>query len=382
MSTPLQSQFGPTQKDIADVLGVSQSTVALALSEKHRHKLLPETVTLILAKAEELGYRPQRFARILRKGRSHTIGTVYGSGIYHAPLERAKFLARSAIKAGYQLVAADLEWFGGDSVAAQDYLLGSAVEGVVLCNIHEKIASSWIRFLRERSIPVVSLSSNVPDEVDHVYADMENAYAEMTRHHLALGSRRLTLLFAYWDGREYMDPNSSSVRRAVGFCKALQEVGGSLVAEEVTRRVLGVPDDLRVGSGEIFAEILYPTRPEGLGDAFEYGCYWTEQRIVSGNLPDSVICSNDEVAAGVLTVCLRKGIPVPQKLKISGADNASFSRLCGIPFTTVHQPSCDMAEWAIRRIVELIENPEERKRPQRRHFPCEIIVRQSTVAAE
>lgn len=382
MSIPLHSQFGPTQKDIADVLGVSQSTVALALNEKHRHKLLPETVTLILAKAEELGYRPQRFARILRKGRSHTIGTVYGSGIYYAPLERAKFLARSAIKAGYQLVAADLEWFGGDIVAAQDYLLGSAVEGVVLCNIQEMIASSWLHFLRERSIPVVSLSSNIPDHVDQVYADMEEAYAEATRHHLALGSRKLTLLLPYWDGRELMDPNSSTVRRALGFCKVLEEVRGTLVAGEMTRKVLGVPDHLREGTSEITAEIIYPERTDKLWDVFDYGCYWTEQKIASSTLPDSVICTNDEVAAGVLSVCLRKGIPVPGKLKISGADNASFSRLCGIPLTTVRQPSCEMAEWAIRRIVELIENPEERKHPQRRHFPCEIIVRQSTVAVE
>lgn len=380
MSIPIQSQFGPTQKDIADVLGVSQSTVALALSEKHRHKLLPETVTMILAKAEQLGYRPQRYARILRKGRSHTIGTVYGSGVYFAPLERAKFLARSAIKAGYQLVAADLEWFGGDEIAAQDYLLGAAIEGVVLCNVSRPIADSWTRFLRERSIPLVSLSSSVSEEVDRVYADMEAAYAEATRHHLALGSRRLALILPYWSGEEVQDSSSSSLRRAIGFCKVLEEVGASLKVEPETREVLRVPDSLYEKESAISAELIYPRKTATCQDAFQYGCFWAEQVIAANNIPDSVLCSNDEVAAGVLSVCLRKGVSVPQRLKISGADNASFSRLCGIPFTTVCQPSQAMAEWAIRRVVELIENPKERSNPQLSYFPCELIVRQSTVA--
>ena len=59
-----------TQKDIAEALGYAQSTVATALSPGSRHKLSPDIVERIQKYADKIGYRPQRFAQILKGKKS------------------------------------------------------------------------------------------------------------------------------------------------------------------------------------------------------------------------------------------------------------------------------------------------------------------------
>lgn len=377
MSSTGQRMFGPTQKDIAEALQLSQSTVALALNPKQQHKLQAETVAHIQAKAAELGYRPQKLARILRSGRSHTIGVVYRQGLYHAPQERVKFLAQQAIEAGYQLVAVDLDWFGKDNKGVQDYLLGAAVEGVVLCNLPLHNLETWEGFFRERGLPVVSLSSQAADDWDDAQADLETAFFEMTRHHLAQGSRRLTLLISFHD-IGFRGPVFFSIQARVrGFSRAIREAGGSIVADDETRSYLALKNEKNKAT-DIVGEIYSPVRTEAHHSAFESGRVVVEQMILENRHTDSLICNNDEIAAGAVTACLQYGTQVPPTLKISGADDAPFSRYCGVPLTTIRQPSEEMTRWCIERIVQLIENPTERKSPQKRMFPCELVYRRSS----
>jgi DNA-binding LacI/PurR family transcriptional regulator len=369
--------FGPTQKDIAEALQLSQSTVALALNPKQQHKLQPETVAHIQAKAVELGYRPQKLARILRSGRSHTIGVVYRQGHYHAPQERVKFLAQQAIRAGYQLIAVDLDWFGKDNKGVQDYLLGAAVEGVVLVNLPLHNLETWEEFFRDRGLPVVSLSSLAAECWDDAQADLETAFFEMAQHHLAQGSRRLTLLTSFHD-KGFRGPSFSTILgRVNGFSRAVREAGGSIVADEETRNYLLLKKEKAAGGG-LVGEIYSPVRTEEHHSAFELGRVVAEQMILENRHTDSLICNNDEIAAGAMAACLHYGTQVPGALKISGADDAPFSRYCGVPLTTIRQPSEEMTRWCIERIVQLIENPAERTRPQKRTFPCELVFRRSS----
>ncbi len=379
MSHPRQNSFGPTQKDIGEALTLSQSTVALALNPKHQHKLPPETVALIQAKAQELGYRPQRMARILRNGRSHTIGAVYRSGVYHAPQERVKFLAQSAIKAGYQLVALDLDWFGTDQRAAQDYLLGAAVEGIVLCNIHQGFHSSWLEFFQERSLPFVSLGSSNPGLEDSMQADIRGALRHLTEHHLSMGSQHLVLLLPFHNAG-YKGPLGETVtQRLEGFTEAIRAAGGEVFTDSSRRKIDGIPArPSKARRPAITGEIVYPEKTDEFENAFELG-HFQAGVIIRSNLPaDSLICSNDQVAAGALAACLEQGIAVPKTMRISGLDDAPFSRFCGVPLTTAQQPSLAMAQWSIERIVQLIEDPAERRKPQTRILPCKILLRQST----
>ncbi len=374
--------FGPTQSDIAKALGLSQPTVALALNSKHQHKLLPETVAQIQAKAKKLGYRPQKLAQVLRSGRSHTIGVIFHSRRYHAPQERVKFLAQQAILAGYQLVAVDLDWFGANMEAVQDYLLGAAVEGVVMCNLLEETTEKLGSFFRERSIPIFSFSSAVDLSWDDAHADMKAAFYDMTRHHLAQGSRKLTLLLPFHDADYKGDPAVSIYLKAMGFIEAILSVGGVLVADKEASAYLNLKESSPAAEAKITGEIICRVRNETHLNAFEYGRVILEQMILDDNHPESLICSNDEIAAGAFSACHQYGTHVPNTMRVSGADDAPFSGYCGVPLTTIRQPSEAMAQWCIRRVVDLIEKPAERRTPKRRVFQCQLVIRKSSESSQ
>ena len=68
----------PTMKSIADELGVSRSTVSFVLAgAAQRHRIKPETAQRILRRADELGFRPNYFARALNTKKTGAIGLLF-----------------------------------------------------------------------------------------------------------------------------------------------------------------------------------------------------------------------------------------------------------------------------------------------------------------
>ena len=63
-----------TIKDIAKELNLAISTISRAFNDKY--DIRPETRQLILDKAQEMGYRPNPFARNLLQQKSMNIGIV------------------------------------------------------------------------------------------------------------------------------------------------------------------------------------------------------------------------------------------------------------------------------------------------------------------
>lgn len=369
-----------TQRDIAKALNVSQTSVAFALGAKYQGRLSSDVESLIRAKAAELRYRPNQLARAFRRKRSHTIAVVFTSSAYQAPQDRVKLLAQNALAVGYRLLAVDLSWFGSDAKVAQEYLLDSTAEGIVFCNIQSDSSASWEAFLRECPIPCVALSSGFSNSTNQTQADIRGAFRQMTRHHLQIGARRPMLLCSYRDG-DYRGPIGSSIRdRMEGFAEAIREVGGRLTAGKFLRtRFPGLDDSCaNPAPGALVGTMVYPEKPAEVTNAFELGFQQVGRLLAKDALPDSLICSNDEIAAGALAACVRHQISVPDTLRISGSDDAAFSRFAAIPLTTISQPSTPMAEWCIRRITRLIETPGASRSPRQKIFPCEILPRQST----
>ncbi len=375
---------GTTQRDIAQALALSRSTVAFALNPKHQHKLPPGTVRLVREKAEELNYHPRREAQILREGRSHSIGVVFRTPIYHAQHEGASLLAQEALARGYQPTAIDLQWFNRDVDAARRHLLDSSPDGAILNNLRDEEAKAWEQFLRQRNIPLVSIGEVIEGESDStiIGADRTRAFRELTRHHLDCGSRNVALILPHRmeSGVRLLPPRPLLLQRLAGFREAIEAAGGTVEADKEVSRIFQLaPPQKRTNKQAIRGTVLYLCLDDNeAGNVFKVGYDYVMKAHRSGELPESLICSNDDIAGGAITAAIELEIPIPGRLKISGADDASFSAYCGVPITTVRPPTRQMVQMAIDELMARMEQRHAAPAPCQIVMPYELVVRRST----
>ena len=73
--------------------------------------------------------------------------------------------------------------------------------------------------------------------------------------------------------------------------------------------------------------------------------------------PRVVVCANDRTAALLIQTLGRLGRRVPQDVAVAGFDDVVYSRLLPVALTTVAQPFAQIAEAAVTRLLQRIEQP-------------------------
>ncbi|HWL53119.1 MAG TPA: LacI family DNA-binding transcriptional regulator [Chthoniobacteraceae bacterium] len=357
-----------TQHEIAAKLGVSRSTVAAALNPGSTIRLNEATRQRIVAAARELNYRPDRYARIMRGGRSGLVGILHFGGLLQVAAERAAHAAAAVRKEGFEVVASDLSWSSESIQTACTSLLDARVEGAIVAGmVGDASAIEALERLRHAAVPIVTLSGNPLPWGPHFRGDTRQATRDLTRHLIATGHRRIGLLIHYPS-----DPHDrvylwSSLEKRRGFEEALAEAGGSLVSR--FRKGKGSPQG-------VITEVRLAGEPF---DPFLPGIEGMLAVLKRPDRPTALLCSNDEFAYGALSVCRERGIAVPQEIAMTGYDDTALGRYAPVPLTTVRQPNQAMAEAAVKALLRLIEQGNCAPLPETTLFPCEILLRGSSV---
>ncbi len=376
---------GITQKDIADALGLAQSTVATALNPKTEHKLLFKTAEQIKSYASKMGYRPLRVAQIMRGEKTRVIGVVMRMGMYSSNHELVRQLANCLNRECYRLVMVDTQWFDGDPEMIKNYLMDQVVEGVILCNVNSLEDAEAIVNVLPESLPVVSLNSAQLARTPIVRLNTHELYYQLTRYHLALGSQRLVYLSIYRDPGTLSRPGWSTKERITGFIQAVRDAGGIIVADGHSQELLeihGCHAKIPKGYHGMIGEVVYPVKKENINNAFENGYDYVARLHRKGERYESLICTNDDVALGAMAACADLGIAVPGDLRISGYDDTASGRFAMVPLTTVRRPLVGMAEKAVEVLLHRIQNPDESALPALHLLPADILPRASTASFE
>src|SRR5215472_10930398 len=91
--------------------------------------------------------------------------------------------------------------------------------------------------------------------------------------------------------------------------------------------------------------------------------------------PTAIFASNDEMAAGALTVAHSMGLSVPEDISIVGFDDAPLASQVWPALTTIRQPIQDMAAEAAQLLLSTLSGAPD----QCRHvIPSSLMFRQST----
>jgi LacI family transcriptional regulator len=93
------------------------------------------------------------------------------------------------------------------------------------------------------------------------------------------------------------------------------------------------------------------------------------------DLPDAIVCANDQTAIGAMRELQAAGIRVPADIAVVGFDDMHISALLSPPLTTVRQPMRELGERASALLLERVADPARPPRAER--FPIELIIRES-----
>jgi|GEM_PF-1031253 Transcriptional regulators len=358
-----------TQATIAAIHGVSRQTVgcALGLYTNTNIKLSKEMRERIIRTAKELGYRPNRMAQIVSGRKSGVIGVVNFGGIAQMSTQNALFMAKAVQKAGYQLMLYDVTWYQhGGIETVLSALLDNRVEGIVLISPTEWMPADFLASIRQHGIPVVSMGGVFLEGVPHVESDYEQDSFRLVSGLLSAGYRSLVYL-TNWSNSGNQGESSPRIKRARGFRRAIEAVGGTVHNTPIRTPKTGV-------RGEVF---LTPT-PIDWEDPYHVGELGMRQILARKELPEVVVCANDDWAAGALKACGSEGVSVPDQMALTGNDGTVMSGYGYIPLTTIIQPLAAMAEKAVEILLSLISKKNLPKSAMTVTLPGEIAWREST----
>ena len=323
---------GVTIRDVAEHAGVSIATVSRAL--RGHDNVTESTRRRVLASVAELRFTPSRLGVSLAERRHAAHGIVFPDlvGPYFAE-----------VVLGYEAVSAEL----GRSVlilsthgrdAARDMVMGLAGRVDGLAVLGRTVPDEVVQEIADRGIPLVLLARPGFGAVDSVSAENVASAAALVRHLLDHGHRHLLFVG---------DPASSPdvAERWLGVCE-----GHAAAGLDEPRRVspAGFGED---AGAAVAADLLDGTT----------------------QVPDAVVCANDELALGLTSRLRGAGVDVPAQVAVTGWDDVMAARYAGL--TTVRQPMRELGATAARLLDARIEGD----RGDARHhvLPTRLVVRTS-----
>jgi DNA-binding LacI/PurR family transcriptional regulator len=325
----------PTLADVAASAGVSTALVSIVIRDAPGASAA--TRQRVRQAADELGYRPDNRARLLRSSRSRLLGVVFGvQQAFHGDLVCGLYGA--AERVGYALTLSAVTP-DRDERRAAGGLLQDRCEALVL--LGPQSPTAYLAELAAR-LPVVVVARAVRHRAVDVVrtADDEGLHVAVD-HLVALGHQRI----AHVDGGRA----AGAAERRRGYREAMHRHG-------IDAEVCTVPGG--------------PTEDDGAAAAHALLGGPSAQR------PTAVTVFNDRSATGVLDVVRRAGLDVPGEVSVVGYDDSRLARLSHIDLTSVAQDTAQMTSRAVARAVERIDGVAVTHREV--VIPPRLVVRSTT----
>lgn len=336
----MKSNHAVRLKDIAADLGLSVMAVSKAL--RGHADIGEQTKRKVLARAAELGYRPNLLPRQMLTGRTQIIGMVVPSLelTYFARLAHGVTLHLRA--QGYQLLLSNSEGSVEDERRHIDTLLSHRVDGIVLCPASPLRRRDELAFLLDSGVPYVLAGRGQPGfAANFVGSDGVGIGRAATEHLLNRGCGRV--------GHIRGPAIAGAAQRLEGYRQALRERGCRVSAAHIA----------------------------GGSDGIEAGYQAMKELLSRTPRPDAVFCYTDLTAGGAMRAIREAGLRVPQDIALVGVGNLVFSDLLGTPLTTIDQDPVGMGTEAARLVLDLA-NGRSVDQPVTRLVPFQLIERESS----
>ncbi len=315
---------------VAESAGVSIATVSRVLQGAGR--VAEATRERVLEAARRLDYLPRGSARALAAKKHEAVGLMLPelTGPYFAEL-----------LVGFEAAAADVGLSVALLMTDEPGLsrplrqLVARVDGLAVMVRPGQLADEELDSLARR-LPLVRMAAGV--RADAISTENVGSARELTEHLFGHGRRRLAFV-----GDPDLAPDAAE--RHAGFVAAHEAAG------------IGVAEPLRVGYSEAD------------------GRHVAHELLDADELPDGLVCVNDEVAVALLDELQRGGIAVPDDVAVTGWDDVMTARYTRPGLTTVAQPVRELGGLAATTLHRRLTTGEQEHDPT--ILPTHLVLRGS-----
>ncbi len=336
-----------TIKDIAEIAGVSFSTVSRCLNGS---PLVKDSTRIKVKRiADEMGFEFNSSARGLITSEVGTVGIVlpeqYTSlsvKVYHGMLMNS--LRASIERADVDLIVTYQKNHYTKKNNIMRLVNRRKVDGLLL--LVEDIEQETLDFLEDRNVPYVCAhyppGKRIKDK-DVIYTDHETGGKIVARHLLEKGRTKPVLLAVSGNHLEFK-------MRETGFINELNSSGYKIMDRFVC-------DNIFEDTYEIVTENI---------DVFRNA--------------DSIFALNDLMAFGAIKALREFGIRVPEDISVVGYDDSEYAKYHNPGLTTVHQPREELAMFSCERLFFQIEKKRAGEELTRRLINIQpvLVVRESS----
>ncbi|AFG37113.1 transcriptional regulator [Spirochaeta africana DSM 8902] len=325
-----------TIHDIARHTGLSAATVSRYLNG-HPYVSKEAQLTIQLA-IKELGYVPNDSARVLRSGQTRRIALVIEDAAHPFYSSLIAGVGAAAARLGHDILVQQVRGEAWHPGRLMQLVVTRAVDGVIIASE----LSPWSEYgdwLTD--FPLVTCDQALQHaDLPGVYIDHRQSTLDGLHHLYEQGARNILCLHT-----TPTSPCSSNTIRLTAFQEFAEGYPNAAIATQQ------VSDDLLHNGEEVFAAYT--------AGAFPF---------------DAVFCGSDDLAAGILMAARKRGIAIPEQLKVLGFDDQPLAEVLGI--STIHQPVRTMGERALEHLIQCTTSPGTH--PRSIQIAYRLIHREST----
>ncbi|BEE14960.1 MULTISPECIES: HTH-type transcriptional regulator GalR [Aeromonas] len=327
-----------TIKDVALLSGVSVATVSRVINNSP--KASQASRDAVFKAMHELNYHPNANARALAHQNNETLGLIVAdvSDPFFGTMVKA--VEQVAQATGNFLLIGNGYHDAAKEKHVIEQLIGHRCSGLV---VHAKMLPDEELIQMMSYVPGMVLINRIVPGFESRCVALDDRYGSWlaTRHLIQEGHKKIGFLCSNHQISDSQD-------RLQGYLDALQEHNIPVDERLISR---GSPDEL--GGEAAMTELLS-----------------------RGQQMTAVVCYNDSMAAGALSVLSDNGIEVPQELSLVGFDDVLISRYLRPRLTTVRYPIIAMATQAAELAIALAKGG---PLPQTTHMFSPTLVRRHSV---
>ena len=334
-------------RDVAELAGVSRTTVSFVLNDVPGVKISKETRQRVLQAARELNYYPTAAARSLASGKTHRIGLILGEG--QERLAADAFLptflqgvTASVHQRGYLLMLQLAEDVPSHEAYAR-LIREQQVDGLILSG--PRSGDPLLPQLAEEKFPLILHGQLESHDLPYVDIDNHAGAYRVVNHLVGLGQRRIAFISnapLFYSGTQ---------DRFAGYRQALAEHDIPL-QEDLIRTAAFLPDSGYAAMGELLALRQPPT---------------------------AVFAASDVVALGAMSAVHAAGLRIPENVAVVGFDDIFLAAHACPPLTTVRVPAYGLGWTSAEILIRLIEGEEDISSVT---LDTELVIRESCGAQQ